>query len=164
MLSKRCMHHSMVDLYPSENLNAWNLLSVRHFAYKLLFHVHLFRFGDILIWIDSSRLRVTLSYLQNTGRRNSVTDRRISFGGNIIHDTPYAKNIGAYFDRTLSMEKQCNAIARSCLSLLVLQWGLRFGPIQRNGAAPGVIHTGRFFVLIPLKWLEKLTGVKDKYI
>jgi hypothetical protein len=27
-----------------------------------------------------------------------------------------------------------------------------------------VIHTGRFFVLIPLKWLEKLTGVKDKYI
>jgi hypothetical protein len=30
--------------------------------------------------------------------------------------------------------------------------------------APGVIHTGRFFVLIPLKWLEKLTGVKDKYI
>jgi hypothetical protein len=41
---------------------------------------------------------------------------------------------------------------------------LRFGPIQRNGTAPGVIHTGRFFVLIPLKWLEKLTGVKDKYI
>jgi hypothetical protein len=26
------------------------------------------------------------------------------------------------------------------------------------------IHTGRFFVLIPLKWLEKLTGVKDKDI
>jgi hypothetical protein len=42
--------------------------------------------------------------------------------------------------------------------------GLRIGPIQRNGAAPAVIHTGRFFVLIPLKWLEKLTGVKDKYI
>ena len=50
------------------------------------------------------------------------------------------------------------------LSLLVLQWGLRFGPIQRNGAAPGVIHIRRFFVLIPLKWLEKLTGVKDKYM
>jgi hypothetical protein len=50
------------------------------------------------------------------------------------------------------------------LSLLLLQRGLRFGPIQRNGAAPGVIHTGFFFVLILLKWLEKLTGVKDKYI
>jgi hypothetical protein len=36
--------------------------------------------------------------------------------------------------------------------------------LNGNGAAPGVIHTGRFFVLIPLKWLEKLTGVKDKYI
>jgi hypothetical protein len=35
-------------------------------------------------------------------------------GGNIIHDTPYAKNLGAYFDRTLNMEKQCNAIGKSC--------------------------------------------------
>jgi hypothetical protein len=50
------------------------------------------------------------------------------------------------------------------LSPLLLQRGLRFGPIQRNVEAPGVIHTGRFFVLIPLKWLGKLTGVKDKYI
>ena len=50
------------------------------------------------------------------------------------------------------------------VSLPVLQWGVRFGPIQRNGATPGVIHTGRFFVLIQLKWLEKLTGMKDKYI
>jgi hypothetical protein len=39
-------------LYPSDNLNAWDFLSVRHFVYKLLFHVHLPRFGDILIWID----------------------------------------------------------------------------------------------------------------
>jgi hypothetical protein len=30
------------------------------------------------------------------------------------------------------------------------QRGLRIGPIQRMGAAPGGIHTGRFFVLIPL--------------
>ena len=50
------------------------------------------------------------------------------------------------------------------LNPLLLQRGLRFGPIQRNGAAPGVIHTGRFFVLIPLKWFEKLTGMKDTYI
>jgi hypothetical protein len=32
----------------------------------------------------------------------------------------------------------------------IATWGLRIGPIQRMGAAPGVIHTGRFFVLIPL--------------
>ena len=47
-------------------------------------------------------------------RAKELTDFRISFGGNILHDTPYVKNLGAYFDRTLSMEKQCNAIARSC--------------------------------------------------
>jgi hypothetical protein len=46
-------------------------------------------------------------------RANELTDFSISFGGNIIHDTPYVNDIGAYFDRTLSMEKQCNAIARS---------------------------------------------------
>jgi hypothetical protein len=32
-----------------------NLLSVRHFVYKLLFHVHLPRFGDIFIWINRSK-------------------------------------------------------------------------------------------------------------
>ena len=44
------------------------------------------------------------------------------------------------------------------LSPLLIQWGLRIGPIQRNGAAPGAIHTGRVFVLILLKWFEKLPG------
>ena len=51
------LHQSMVDLYPSENFNAWNLLSVRHFVCKLLFHVHLPRFADILIWIHCSKHR-----------------------------------------------------------------------------------------------------------
>jgi hypothetical protein len=69
----------------------------------------------------------------------------------ICHRVYNSKTTGARYDNVT-------------LSPLRLQWGLRFGPIQRNGAAPGVIHTGRFFVLIPLKWLEKLTGVKDKYI
>jgi hypothetical protein len=35
------------------------------------------------------------------------------------------------------------------LITLMLQLGLRIGPIQRMGAVPGVIHTGRFFFLIP---------------
>ena len=47
---------------------------------------------------------------------------------------------------------------------LVLQLGLRIGPIQRIEAVPGVIHTGRFFVLIPLEVVGKINGVKDKYI
>jgi hypothetical protein len=40
----------------------------------------------------------------------------------------------------------------------VLQWGLRFGSIQRNGAASGVIHTGRFFVLISVEVVGKING------
>ena len=36
------------------------------------------------------------------------------------------------------------------LILLVLHLGLQIGPIQHMAAVPGVIHTGRFFVLIPL--------------
>jgi hypothetical protein len=69
----------MVDLYPSENLNAWNLLSVRNFVYKLLFHVHLQKTARceslqaLLPYVEWDRfvtlagrksgLRVTLSYL-----------------------------------------------------------------------------------------------------
>jgi hypothetical protein len=51
----------MVDLYLSQNLNEWNLLSVRHFVYKLLFQVHLPRFGDILIWINRS-INIVVSF------------------------------------------------------------------------------------------------------
>ena len=43
-----------------------------------------------------------------------ISDVTISFGGSIIHDAPFVKNLGAYFDRTLCMEKQCNAVTRSC--------------------------------------------------
>jgi hypothetical protein len=37
-------------------------------------------------------------------RTKELTEFIISFGGNIIHDTPYIKNLGAYFDRTRSIE------------------------------------------------------------
>ena len=47
-------------------------------------------------------------------RVKDISDVTISFGGSIIHDAPFVKNLGAYFDRTLCMEKQCNAVTRSC--------------------------------------------------
>ena len=51
--------------------------------------------------------------LQNTERRNWQI---LAFHLVWQHYTRYTdvKNLGVYFDRTLSMEKQCNAIARSC--------------------------------------------------
>jgi hypothetical protein len=51
----------------------WNLLSVRHFVCKLLFHVHLPRFWDILIWIDCRKLPTTSTELgQKTARCESL--------------------------------------------------------------------------------------------
>jgi hypothetical protein len=52
---KRTEDYVIVSTLVLTNLPTWNLLSVRHFVYKLLFHVHLPRFGDILIWINRSK-------------------------------------------------------------------------------------------------------------
>lgn len=38
----------------------------------------------------------------------------LSFGNNIIHNTPFVKNLGTYFDTSLTMEKHCNALSKSC--------------------------------------------------
>jgi hypothetical protein len=40
----------------------------------------------------------------------------------------------------------------------MLHRGLRFSPIQRNGAAPGVIHTGRFFCPNSVEVVGKING------
>ena len=50
------------------------------------------------------------------------------------------------------------------LSPPLLQRGLRIGSIQRNGAAPGVIHTGCFFCPNSVEMVGQINGVKDKYI
>jgi hypothetical protein len=105
----------MVDLYLSENLNALDLLSVRHFAYKLLFHVHLPRFGDILIWIDCRTYRskgfpylafssiygkalpITRVYVRCHGGQETIFEYEIDRGGrnrycNTYFVSPLLKN------------------------------------------------------------------------
>ena len=42
-----------------------------------------------------------------------LADCIIPFGGSIAHDTSYANILRAYFDRTRSMEMQCNVLSRS---------------------------------------------------
>ena len=56
------------------------------------------------------------------------------------------KNYGAELFRMFGLAAWIGTMVRNFCS----QRGLQIGPIQRMGAAPGVIHTGRFFVLIPL--------------
>ena len=38
----------------------------------------------------------------------------LSFDGTIVSNASVLKNLGIYFDRTLSMEKQVNAVTKSC--------------------------------------------------
>ena len=62
--------------------------------------------SDIREWMCSNLLKLNQdkTELMNFGPKHTakeLTDFSISFGGNIIHDTPYAKYLGAYFDRTL---------------------------------------------------------------
>jgi len=76
--------------------------------------------SDIREWMCSNLLKLNqdkteLMIFAPKHRTKELTDFNSSLSGNTIHDTPYVKNLGAHFDRTLSMEeKQCNAIARSC--------------------------------------------------
>ena len=101
-------------------------------------------------------------------KRTKTSSSTTKFKIPINQDTKFIKKNSFNFKIFVSFQTDFHTYSARygnvTLTPLVFQWGLRFGSIQRNGAAPGVIHTGRFFVLIPLKWLEKLTGVKDKYI
>ena len=46
-------------------------------------------------------------------RVKDISDVSITFGVSRIHDAPFLKNLGAYFDKTLCMEKQCNTVTSS---------------------------------------------------
>ena len=39
---------------------------------------------------------------------------KLQFDGTIVHESSFVKNVGAFFDKTLSMDKQANAISKSC--------------------------------------------------
>jgi hypothetical protein len=61
--------------------------------------------SDIREWMCSNLLELNqdkteLMIFAPKQRAKELT----AFGGNIIHDIPYVKNLGAYFDRTLSYD------------------------------------------------------------
>ena len=62
--------------------------------------------SDIRDWMCSNLLKLNqdnteLMIFAPKHRAKELTDFSISFGGNIIDNTPYAKHFGAYFHRTL---------------------------------------------------------------
>jgi hypothetical protein len=42
------------------------------------------------------------------------SDFRLKFDGTVLSDVSSVKNLGMYFDKTISMEQQASAITRSC--------------------------------------------------
>jgi hypothetical protein len=42
------------------------------------------------------------------------SDFRLKFDGTVLSDVSCVKNLGMYFDKTISMEQQASAITRSC--------------------------------------------------
>ena len=44
----------------------------------------------------------------------NLSNCELLFDGTIVHKSAFVKNLGAYFDQTLSMDKQANAISKSC--------------------------------------------------
>ena len=125
------------------------------------------RKGGLTLTLYKKPFRYRLPVLPPRKRTNTSSSTT-KFKIPINQDTKFIKKNSFNFKIFVSFQTDFHTYSARygnvTLTPLVFQWGLRFGSIQRNGAAPGVIHTWRFFVLIPLKWLEKLTGVKDKYI
>lgn len=75
--------------------------------------------NDIREWMSVNLLKLNhdkteLMVFAPKRRIKEMAYFSISFGGNIIHDATYVKNLGAYFDQTLCMERQCNAVSRTC--------------------------------------------------
>jgi hypothetical protein len=57
--------------------------------------------------------KIKLMHLAPNLWPQELADCIIPFSGNIEHDTSYANILRAYFDRTSSMEMQCNVLSRS---------------------------------------------------
>ncbi|XP_063416213.1 uncharacterized protein LOC134697855 [Mytilus trossulus] len=49
-------------------------------------------------------------------RVKDLSNMNLNFGGNIVSDAECAKNLGVYFEKTLTMDKQINAISKLCFN------------------------------------------------
>ncbi|KAK3088718.1 hypothetical protein FSP39_022962 [Pinctada imbricata] len=75
--------------------------------------------NDIRDWMNVNLLKLNedkteLMVFAPKNKIDEIRDFKLTFGDNIIYDAQFIKNLGAHFDKTLSMEKQCNQISKSC--------------------------------------------------
>ena len=75
--------------------------------------------ADISKWMCLNLLKLNqdkteLILFTPKSRVKEFSNCHLSFDGTIVSNASVVKNLGVYFDRTLSMEKQVNAVTKSC--------------------------------------------------
>ena len=68
-----------------------------------------------------------------------TSELSMSLGSDVIHEASFVKNLGAFFDKTLSMEKQCNETSRACY-MQIRKIG-RIRPYLTDNACKTVVHS-----------------------
>lgn len=74
---------------------------------------------DVGRWMDKNMLKLNqdkteLIAFTSTHRNKSIEDLDLAIGNSRVSVTPFVKNLGVIMDRNLTMEKQVNAISKSC--------------------------------------------------
>ena len=75
--------------------------------------------SDISAWMSSNLLKLNqdkteLIVFAPKNRVKQMLDFKLPFDGTILSDANCAKNLGIFFDKTLSMEQQVSAVPKSC--------------------------------------------------
>ncbi len=75
--------------------------------------------SDISLWMQSNLLQINqekteLIIFAPKNRTSDFSNCSFRFDGCVLHDAAYVKNLGMYFDRTMSMEKQVCEVSKSC--------------------------------------------------
>lgn len=75
--------------------------------------------NDIQNWMNANLLKLNqekteLMVFAPKNRLADIEGLSLSFGNNTIHNTPFVRNLGTYFDTSLTMEKHCNELSKSC--------------------------------------------------
>lgn len=75
--------------------------------------------AEISEWMSGNMLKLNqdkteLIVFAPKNQARNLSDLKLTIGSNTIHAVPHVKNLGVIFDRELTMEKQVNAVVKSC--------------------------------------------------
>ena len=75
--------------------------------------------SDISSWTRLNMLKINqdkteLIIFTPKHQVKNFSDCKLQFDGTVVHESSFVKNLGAFFDKTLNMDKQANAISKSC--------------------------------------------------